>query len=592
MTAPADQPSASRGTRGAVALALVLIGLVAYANSFDGEFVWDDASSILLHRHVKDPGKVLALFTEDQHAFAGGQGNFYRPLLSVTFMIDYAVARIGQEPVPPESVPDDLSPTVFHLSSVLWHCAAGVLLYLFMARVGAPTVVQIAVPAVFLAHPLHTEAVAYISGRADSMAAAFMFAGLYFATWRETPRRFWTGTALALVCFAGGLLSKESAFIFPALLALYLFMLRPGGAGVPTPAAQRFVPLTGSLALLGVYAALRTTVLNFGSDTTPPDTGFFARVVEMLQAFALYLKLFFLPTGLHMERTLNGVPNYVAGIGAVLLVALAAMTIYTWGRGERRAAFAFAWFFATWLPISGLFPLNAPMAEHWMYVPMAGFFWGLAEFIVARLGGEDRIAQRPVAQVLGAVVTIWALALLLLTVDRNRDWDTNESLYTATLRENPNSVRVHFNLAVTYQDLLDNPAGARRHYHAVVRAYEARREGTPELAGRFWRDELEAHLSLGELYREAGRFGESLPHYQYVLQAEPGENNRGLVAQAAFGAGQSLLALGNYRAALEQFQQAVHLVPSLAPEADRVLTNEAPLAPFTALDQRAPNQGL
>ena len=78
----------------AVAIWLAVLAFVAYGNTLPGEFVWDDASSILLHQHVKDPGKVFALFTEDQHAFAGGQGNFYRPLLSVTFMADYALARM------------------------------------------------------------------------------------------------------------------------------------------------------------------------------------------------------------------------------------------------------------------------------------------------------------------------------------------------------------------------------------------------------------------------------------------------------------------------------------------------------------------
>ncbi|MDK1022204.1 MAG: hypothetical protein QGD90_11275, partial [Candidatus Hydrogenedentes bacterium] len=61
-----------------VALAVALLGFFAYINTFDGEFVWDDASSILRHQHVRSPAKIGHLFTEDQHAFAEGQGNFYR----------------------------------------------------------------------------------------------------------------------------------------------------------------------------------------------------------------------------------------------------------------------------------------------------------------------------------------------------------------------------------------------------------------------------------------------------------------------------------------------------------------------------------
>ena len=61
------------------AMIAAILGVCAfvYANSLNGEFIWDDASSILLHEHVQQPSSILSLFTEDQHAFAGGQGNFY-----------------------------------------------------------------------------------------------------------------------------------------------------------------------------------------------------------------------------------------------------------------------------------------------------------------------------------------------------------------------------------------------------------------------------------------------------------------------------------------------------------------------------------
>lgn len=570
---------------------LLLLGFLAYANTIDGGFVWDDASSILLHQHVKNPAKVFALFTEDQHAFAGGQGNFYRPLLSVTFMVDYAVSRIGQEHLPPSEIPHDLSPVVFHVSSILWHCAAGILLMLFMARVGASKALAVIIPAIFVLHPLQTEAVAYISGRADSMSAAFMFAGLYFATWRESRRRFYAGAALTILCFVAALLSKESAFIFPALLALYIFLLANQQEAMirGIRRATRYLPLVASLVVLGVYALLRMTVLNFGSDSTPPASGFGQRIIETFQAFALYLKLFFVPTHLHMERTLSGVPVYVAGIGAALFLALLGLLVFALRRGERRAAFGLAWFLVTWLPISGVFPLNAPMAEHWMYVPMVGFFWGFGELIVPRLGSGRVLASRPAIRVAAAVVALWALSLLMLTVARNRDWASNESLYTATLRENPNSIRVNFNLAVTYQDLLNNPVGARRRYDAVVRAYRKRKEANPDLRKQFWQDELEAHLSLGDIYRGESRYQEALSHYQYVLQAVPEGPNKGIVAQAAFGAGCVFLESGEYPAALEYFRRAAQIVPDLGIEADRLMTNEAPLARFTLGAEAPPN---
>lgn len=562
---------AAEGLHARPALAAVIVGalaFVAYANTLSAGFVWDDASSILLHQHVKDPSKILALFTEDQHAFAGGQGNFYRPLLSVTFAIDYAIARVGKPPVPPTEVPKDLSPFVFHLSSTLWHAGATIILMVYLRRLGAPLAVYLPAAAIFAVHPLHTEAVAYVSGRADSMAAVFVFAALYFSTWRAPDRPAHTGLALMLVCFVAALLSKEAAFVFPILLILS-HIARPGDS----PRGWRaWVPEFAALVVLGVYFLLRSTLLNFGSDTVPREVAWTTRLAETIEAFALYLQLLFVPTHLHMERSLDHVPGWLAPTGILLAVAIMAVGVAAFRTGHRRSAFGFAWFLAAWLPISGLFPLNAPMAEHWMYIPMAGFFFGVCGVSHAIL----KHARPWVHAAAVAALAAWLVVLTTLTVTRNRDWRDDESLYIATLRENPNSTRVHFNLAVVYQDILDNPAGARRHFLAVTRAYDRRKAANPGERDDFWTDELEAHVSLGDLYAAEHRYTEAFTHYRVVLSIAPTGPNAILVAQAAFGAARCFLDTGEPAQARALLDQAVRLAPELAPAAERILPSTPP----------------
>ena len=559
------------------ALAVLLLGTLAYVNTFDGEFVWDDASSILLHQHVRSPAKIAHLFTEDQHAFAGGQGNFYRPLLAVSFMLDYVASTFGESRPDPAVTPRDLGTFFFHLSSTLWHIAAALFLLALMHRVGAPRPVQAMVPLLYVVHPLHTEAVAYISGRGDSMSATFIFAGLYFATWRESPRRRYAGIGLTLLCFAAGLLSKESTLVFPALLALLVLLMGriPHHDDGPSPFA-RWIPVIGSLVLLGVYSALRLTVLSFGSDSTPPDSTLVQRMTEALQAFALYIGLIFAPLGLHMERTLDGVPAYVAPIGLALLGACLALIVIAVKKGHPRAGFAMAWFLIAWLPISGVFPLNAPMAEHWMYVPLAGFLWALAELLCAALTAADgRPRKIALSYGVAALVTLWAAGLLALTVERNLDWHDNESIFTATLRHSPNSARVHFNLAVTYDDLIENPYGARRHYEAVTRIYRDRKIQDPVLQGQFWNDELEAYRSLGDIYLEQRLIGEAFNLYRVVLSAQPDDGNLALQATATYGMGRCYLASGDRERALERFEAALKVLPYLRPEIDELLAKSA-----------------
>ncbi|NIA13556.1 MAG: tetratricopeptide repeat protein [Nitrospiraceae bacterium] len=540
-----------------VAGAIVIAGLLAYANTFTGEFVWDDASSVLLHRNVQDPSKFFQLFREDQHAFGRGQGNFYRPLVSVTFMIDFLLSRPGAN--------EALSPFFFHVTNLGWHVAAALLLFVLLSRLGAPDFVRAAVPLIYVVHPLHTEAVAYISGRADMMSAAFMFAGLVSALWEGSKGRRIAGSLLSGLFFVGGLLSKESMLIYPLLLLLFAFGRPVEGEDRKRVYLGRLLPLGVAAALFAVYGWLRMTVLHFASGS-PPDSSFGQRVVETLQSFALYIGLLFMPTGLHMERSLAGATILTTLTGAVLLFLLIAVMAVSFRKGQTRAGLGLAWFLLTWMPISGIFPLNAPMAEHWMYVPMAGFFWALAE--LAWAAARQRAARRMVV----AAAYAACVCFLALTVARNRAWHDNETLFTATLAENPKSSRVHYNLAVTYEDLTGNLPGARRHYEAVIALHKekkkALRQSGPEV---FWDEELESYLSLGRLHLKRKDYGTAAQQFATVVNAATDTKHRGMRATAAMGLGKCWLAFGDTRKAAELFQQAVAVRPELKTEVQRVL---------------------
>ncbi|MFP4192072.1 MAG: hypothetical protein ACLFU6_08390 [Candidatus Hydrogenedentota bacterium] len=565
----------------AAGAAIVLAGLLAYANTVGHDFVWDDASSILLHRHVQDPAQFTQLFQEDQHAFGRGEGNHYRPLTAASFMLDFALAHGRPEGDPETWGIPDVEAFLFQVSNVLWHILAGVFLLGILTRAGVPLVIRWIVPLLWVAHPLHTQAVAYISGRADPLAAAFMFAAVFLYLQQGGAGRkaaAWTGT---LVLGAAAVLSRESAAILPVLLLLFAstrpHLQRAETLAEDEPASEKpplhwshFVPPLIAGAGIVVYGALRLTVLAFAPVMEGPVTPFTQRLVEAFQAFALYIRLLFAPTGLHMERTLDGVPGWVALIGLVLFLACCGLLAYCFWNGRRRAATGMAWFLLTWLPIAGVFPLNAPMAEHWMYVPMAGFWWAIAELIWAKLP-SGRAPQTAFAAAAGAL----ALAFLALTAARNEDWRDNESLYRSTLEHNPNSIRVHFNLAVTYEDLLDNPAGARRHFEQVLALYESR-EAEEETVVRFYDDRLEAHLSLGRLYLEAGRYQDAIDNFLVLLQVEPEGRYGAMAGEAAFGIGRALLAAGQTEEALGYFDYASELRPDLRGEADKLLIRVLP----------------
>lgn len=552
------------------ALLLALACVLAYANTFQGEWVWDDASSVLLHKHVRDPGKFFQLFREDQHAFGRGEGNFYRPMVSVSFMADYWLSG-GPAPADVEHPKGPEVPTFpFHATNMLLHLAAAMLFALMLHRLAVPAFVRLAAPLIFIVHPLHTEAVAYISGRADMMSGMAIFAALYFSYRALSSEKPAFPLSAAAACFAAGLLSKESTLIYPFLLLLMLPVMRDqaGNEGNRPSRLRTAAPAILAGAMLVVYLALRATVLRFSEGGESAAAPVLQRLFEAAQALGLYLKLLFVPTGLHMERVLDDVSGAYALLGAAFLVVMLGAILFHWRRGNQRIAAGCAWFLVAWLPISGIFPLNAPMAEHWMYVPMAGFWWALAEMIYSLCGpGRAR-------RLAWTAVAVLCLVFIGMTARRNLDWRDNVTLFRATLRENPESARVHYNLAVTYEDLENNYAGARRHYERYLNIQARRRAKDPEGALAAPQDEIEARMSLGRVLMRLQEYEAAVNAYAPLIGLAKLEGWKQVAALAACETGKAMLALGEVGRATVYFQQALGLEPGLMTDIENSLSGD------------------
>lgn len=563
MTERSTSAQTGNPLRGGTGAAIVLLlALATYANTFSARYAWDDVSSFLFHEHVQDPSKFFQLFAEDQHAFGRGQGNFYRPLVSVSFMIDYLIAG------PSTVTPGEPAPLVFHVSSALWHALAAVGLYVLLRRLKALPWICVLVAAIFAVHPLHTEAVAYVSGRADSMSAAFMFWALTLALGTGHGPGRWMAVAGSLVLFAAALLSKESSAIYPVLLLVCLWITADPAARAER--RYRLASALGAAAVLGIYAALRSTVLRFAPTGGGVEIPLAQRLNEAVQAFARYVELLFYPVDLHMQRnTIEGATTLTSMAGVVLLLVcvffIIAMAVY----GQRRAAGGMIWFLAAWFPISGVFTLNAPMAEHWMYVPMAGFWWALADLLPRTDHPWPALRSTRALKPIGAVIAAWLLLLLGLSAARNLDWRSSEAIFRATLEDNPESTMVHFNLALTYEGPLQNVPGARRHYQQVLSIFDDWRE-QGKVSG-YRPEEIEALYSLANMaYLERDYF-QAAQYYERIVNEVPvTASAQQLIARAAFQLGQIYLQAGQREAALEYLQRAITLDPFLRSELPRL----------------------
>src|SRR4030067_1238696 len=147
---------------------LILFSLAIYSNSLFNKFVWVDHTQIIQKEHIiQGIDGFINVFLQGMHGFSSSvQGGYYRPIINLSYSIDYWIWG--------------LNPFGFHLTNVLLHTLTGILLYLVLIRVLALEPVAFLSAIFFLAHPIHTEAVSWISGRADMVFTLFYLLSLLF----------------------------------------------------------------------------------------------------------------------------------------------------------------------------------------------------------------------------------------------------------------------------------------------------------------------------------------------------------------------------------------------------------------------------
>ncbi len=420
------------------ALVLTFVVAAVYAPAALNGFVWDDTALIQRDPLIRSwrllpEGFQHFLFTD------ATASDFYRPIQRVTYTLDYAA--FGLRPGP------------YHIVSIGWHLAAALALYFLASELllfwrieeRVPRIVPLAAAVVWAIHPVQSSAVAYISGRADSLAAAFGFAGMFLALRGLRARnetKLWSFTLVAAPLFLLSALSKEIGLIFPAL---WLVLVLAGRNWRATRAAAVAI-----LFVLVAYFSLRLSAEHFPAPPTTPVPAL-VRPIVVARAFAEYAGLLGWPISLHMDRSVETQPSgfnmQSANASAwrelqtLAGIVLIAAFLYWLNRERRRDRAVFLLLCLTllaYLPVSGVFGLNATVAEHWLYLPSAFFFLALA-LVVMRL---ERLRTAVIP-----LIILWALFLGGRTFVRTFDWRNQRTFLERTIAQRGNSARMLINLA-------------------------------------------------------------------------------------------------------------------------------------------------
>ncbi len=415
---------------------------ISYAPAVRNGFVWDDTALIL-----RDPLiRSWRLITEGFNHFLfidATASDFYRPLQRMTYTLDYAIAGF--------------QPWLYHATSILWHAFAAIAFLVFaeeflssfgLERIRARAI-AFAASLVWAIHPVQSAAVVYISGRADPLAAAFGFLGLFFilrardATGSRKLLLF-VASAIALLLSA---FSKEAGLIFP-LLGIVLFVIQKNWREL-----WKLALVTGFVG--AIYLALRLGAEHQPAPQLTPPPPVLVRPIIMARAVAEYAGLIVFPWNLHMDRDVETQPTGFSEaslahsawreLQTLLGVILIAGALYWLWRSRKRNPAVFASLLLgliTYLPVSGIVALNANAAEHWIYLPSAFLFLAIGlEFAAWE---RSRHSTRLAATV---AICAWAAFLGCRTFARTFDWKDQRTFLERTIAHGGDSARMLINLA-------------------------------------------------------------------------------------------------------------------------------------------------
>jgi len=470
-----------------------------YLNSLHNEFLFDDLETIVQQQLSGSGGLTgqLARLLKGQPA--------YRPLRSASYAFDYALSG--------------LDPWGYHVTNILYHAFAAILVFA-SARIlfdrWRPALIA---ALLFAVHPIQTDAVTYLSGRRDVLSGLFVLAGFYaFLRYRLSGRRAYI--ALNLVCYVLAFFSKESGIVLPLLCfasdVVRRLASRPLG-GRPSPLQEIWSAAWASfrqglllyLPLLLMAGGLAGYVLFLVRGTwqrTYHGGSLWFTLLTEARVVLHYLALLVFPVTLNADYSYNAFPVTTSWTDPKALVAVAILSALAvalcWGLVARPlVAFGGLWFGIALLPVSQIVPHHEMMAEHYLYLPSAGFFLLVAALVDPFLD-DPRVA--PVAVGVGLAIL---LLLGLRTVWRNADWRDELTLWSKTVQTAPSAVRARNNLGAAYLRR-GQLSQAQVHLEAALRIQ-------PEFAF--------AHANLGKVYLDRGALDRAEQELVTALRLKPNE---------------------------------------------------------------------
>jgi protein O-mannosyl-transferase len=469
--------------------AVICAALCAYSNSFRAPFLLDNDPIILQDSRIRSVTSEHIQRIVTQQYWPNNITRLYRPLTTLSYLFNYAVLE------------NAANPDGYHWLNFLLHAINIALVYWLGLVLFREPPAAFFMSAVWGLHPVLTESVTNVVGRADLVACFSVMAGLLFH--RKAVRSSGSAKAAWIVALAlavaVGVFSKESAVVVFAVMAVndLTFARREAWRSHVASYAAAAIPTAIFLgARAWVLANTAWAPFPF-CDNPLIGAAFWTARATALKVIGKYLLLMAWPARLSVDYSYNQIPLFAWGANGmedgkavaalIACLAAAALAILSFRR-NRPLFFGITFFFATFAPTSNLLLLiGSIMAERFLYIPSIGLAAcaACAFALVWRRMGTSALGRYAV----GAACGIILIACAARTYARNADWLDVRRFWGSALAAAPGSYRVHQGAATGVPLLTE--ADWRRSVEEAGRALSIL-------------DPLPDEWNAGNAYRQAG----------------------------------------------------------------------------------------
>jgi tetratricopeptide (TPR) repeat protein len=538
---------------------LFFLGLVGYANAIFHPFVHDDVVFIRLNPFIADLN-LLHIFK--QTAF--GDPNFpivnayYRPLLEIFNRLQYVVFGFN--------------PWGYHLINIVFHILNSFLLFItlklllmkaqFALENKKYEAMAFVLSLIFLIHPIQSEAVACIAGISNILCVFFGLVVLYcylMTIQNQNRGEKFRYYSFSLFFLTLGLLSKEQIIVVPALIIWFECLF---GIFKQDRFPRRILIVSGYILVVLAYFLLRRMLFGHPLNVIAGTTlELYMRLLSIPRMILTHLNLLIWPSGLHYYRCIDiALPKLLPWIiFFITIFAMIGSMIVLKPTYKKMAVFGLGWFIICLLPTLNFIPLVNEyslllLAEHFLYMPMVGFFI----FLMCLVYNALEIFDKPqIAVKVRNVFAIVVMAWLVQTIYQNNFWRSEVALFERTLRFEPNFGRVHILLAKAYA-YDHNESKSFEHYEKAQTIFEEyiRKIQDQDVKIIYERFLKEILMDKAHLYEARNDFASAAALYQKVLINYPKDDI------IYFNLGITFIKLGQLEQGTYVFEEGLRVNPN------------------------------